>query len=52
MSEHELKQASSWIRGMLKKPDSRESNETAEGLWTEALEQAQDGFRLVVWALL
>ena len=43
MSEHELKRASSWIRGMLKKPDSRESNETAEGLWAEALEQAQDG---------
>ena len=43
MSEHELKQASSWIRGMLKKPDSRESNEIAEGLWAEALDQAQDG---------
>ena len=43
MSEHHLRQAPPWIRGMFRKLGSREADEVARGLWKEVLVQAQDG---------
>ncbi|CAE7670291.1 unnamed protein product [Symbiodinium sp. CCMP2592] len=43
MTETELKAAAPWVKGMLRAPDCRESDEVARALWDEAVEQASDG---------
>ena len=43
MGEHELQDASRWIRGMLRKPGHAESEEVALELWNEAVQQSRDG---------
>ncbi|CAE7793477.1 unnamed protein product [Symbiodinium sp. CCMP2592] len=42
MAEAELKAAAPWVKGMLRAPDCRESDEVARALWDEAVEQASD----------